>query len=485
MTLATDRQDAARRRRPALPPALRIPTAAGAVVFAVAVVTTQIALHVTNRQADRQLELLGQVYLDGIASSVRGGLESGDLAYTTERLARAFIEQRGIAERGLFAFAADGRLIARHGDEALSEAEAAALPPNGWRLDDDKSTAWASRTVRGAEGEIGRVVAALDIGPILAARSRLAWMVVAVDLTLAGLCALLTWFVLYRLGQPLRVLVAQLSAGERRAPARVPDAVLARADPASAKVILAYNRMVEGVRERERLAAELADREQAAALGRLAATIAHEVRNPLGGLATTVSTLRRFGADPAVREESLDFLDRGIAALERIVTSTLDFYRPEEDRQLTRRDLEDMAVLLRPAAQRRGVALALELDLPEGEVAPGASALRQVLLNLLLNACEATPPGGTVGLRVWREAEELLCEISDSGPGLDAAQATRLTGQDGAPPGRARGLGLGVVVGLLGSLDARASVTERPSGGTVIRLAAPLRARSAAAETPA
>lgn len=195
--------------------------------------------------------------------------------------------------------------------------------------------------------------------------------------------------------------------------------------------------------------------------------------------------MRRLGADPSVREESLDFLNRGIAALERIVTSTLDFYRPAGDRHLTRRDLEDMAVLLRPAAQRRGVALAMELDLPEGEVAPGASALRQVLLNLLLNACEATPQGGTVGLRVWREAEELLCEISDSGPGLDAAQATRLTGQDGALPGRARGLGLGVVVGLLGSLDARATVTGRPSGGTVIRLAAPLRARSSAAETPA
>lgn len=485
MSAATEPQDAAPRRRRVLPPALRLPAAAGAVVFAVAVGTTQLALQVTNRQADRQLEQLGQVYLDGIASSVRAGLESGDLAYTTERLARAFVEQRGVAERGLFAFAADGTLIARYGDAQLDQANAAALPPNGWRLDEDKSTAWASRTVRGAEGELGRVVAALDISPMLAARSRLAWMVVIMDLTLAGLCAMLTWLVLHRLGRPLRALVTQLSDGERRTPARVPDAVLARADSHSAKIILAYNRMVEGMRERERLAADLADREQAAALGRLAATIAHEVRNPLGGLATTVSTLRRFGADPAVREESLDFLGRGIAALDRIVTSTLDFYRPEEDRRLTRRDLEDLAVLVRPAAQRHGVALAMELDLPEGEIAPGASALRQVLLNLLLNACEATPPGGTVGLRVWREAEELLCEITDSGPGLDAAQATRLTGQDASPPGQARGLGLGVVVGLLGPLDARASVTERPSGGTVIRLAAPLRPRSSATEAPA
>lgn len=485
MKAATEPQDAAPRRKPVLPPALRLPAAAGAVVFAVAVSTTQIALHVTNRQADRQLEQLGQVYLDGIASSVRAGLETGDFADTAQRFARAFGEQRGVAERGLFAFAADGRLIARYGDARLAEADAAGLPPNGWRLDTEKGTAWASRTVRGAEGELGRVVAALDIGPILAARSRLSWIVVIVDLTLAGLCSLLTWLVLHRLAAPLRALVAQLSDGARRTPARVDDAVLAGADTHSAKVILAYNRMVEGLRERERLAAELADREQGAALGRLAATIAHEVRNPLGGLGTTVSTLRRFGSDPAVREESLDFLDRGIAALDQIVTSTLDIYRPEEDRCLTRRDLEDMAVLVRPAAQRHGVAFAIELDLPEGELAPGAGALRQVLLNLLLNACEATPPGGTVGLRVWREAEELMCEISDSGPGLDAAEATRLAGKDAAPAGHARGIGLGVVVGLLGPLDARASVTGRPSGGTVIRLAAPLRARSSATDAPA
>jgi signal transduction histidine kinase len=484
MNAARPVEDLAPRRKPVLPPALRLPAAAGAVVFAVAVGTTQVALQVTNRQSDRQLEQLGQVYLDGMASSVRAGLETGDATYTAERLSRAFAEQRGVAERGLFAFAADGTLIARHGDTALAEADAKALPANGWRLDEARGTAWGSRTIEGTAGPAGRIVAALDIGPILAARSRLSWLIVLVDLTLAGLFAVLTWLVLRQLGLPLRALVGELSDGARRAPAKVPDSVLLGADPRSAKVVIAYNRMVEGLREREKLAADLADRDQAAALGRLAATIAHEVRNPLGGLATAVSTLRRFGDDPAVRAESLDFLDRGIGALDRIVTSTLDLYRPEEDRPLTRADLEDMALLVRPAAKQRGVALAVELDLPDGAVAPGAGGLRQVLLNLLLNACEATPPGGTVELRVRCEAEELVCEIGDGGPGLDAAQATRLTG-GAAPPARSRGLGLGVVVGLLGTLDARASVTERPSGGTVIRLAVPLEGRSAGADTPA
>lgn len=475
---ATDPPSApAQGRRGVLPSALRLPAAAGVIVFAVAVGTTQLALHVTHREADRRLVQLGEVYLDGLAASVRAGLEARDATYVSERMARAFAEQRGVAERTLFAFTPDGALLARHGDPGKPAAQALALGADEWRLDAGTGTAWVSRVVEGTEGPAGRVVAALDVSPILAARMRLAWGIVLLDLLLAGLAALLTWAVLRRLGRPLRILVEALSDAARQAPVPLPEPIVAQADPRSAAVLRAYNSMADGMRERERLTAELAEREQAAALGRLAATIAHEVRNPLGGLVTAVSTLRRFGADPEVRHESLAFLDRGIAALDRIVTSTLTLYRADEDRPLMRTDLEDLAFLARPAAERRGIVLAVSLDLPEGEIAPGAGGVRQVLLNLLLNACEATPLGGTVELRARCEAADLICEIVDAGPGLNAAEAERLTGGGAATP-TSKGIGLGVVVGLLGTLDARASVTERPGGGTTIRLAIPAGERS-------
>lgn len=466
--------------RPAMPlPALRLPAIAGVIVFAVAVGTTQLALHLTNRAADRQLERLGQVYLDGIVATVGAGLERRHGEAVAAGFARAFEQQQGLAERALFAFTPDGTLLARHGDAAIETREAAGMLEQTWRIDAASGTAWVARTMGEASGSAGRVVAALDVAPMLAARARLSWGIVLADLLLAALFAVATWLALRRLGRPLGALVEALGQGASRTPTPLPDHVIAAADVRSAQVLRAYNLMVEGVRERERLAAELADREQSAALGRLVATIAHEVRNPLGGLATAVSTLRRFGHDPAVREESLDFLDRGIGALDRIVTTTLTLYRAEEDRRLTRTDLQDLAHLVRPAADRRGVGLAFELDLPEGEIAPGSSGVRQVLLNLLLNACEATPPGGTVGLRAWLAAGELVCEITDEGSGLDAGQAARLAGAAvaEAPPRR---LGLGVAVGLLGSLDARASVATRPSGGTTIRLAMPLCAETAA-----
>lgn len=477
MTPDTADEAPPRRARPALPIGLRLPAAAGLLVFAVAVGTTQIALYATNREADRQLEQLGRVYLDGLAASVRPGLEGGDPGYVAERFRRAFDEQHGVVERGLFAYDPAGRLLARHGDPLLPEPDHALVAREGWRMDPASRVAWAARGVEGMSGPAGRIIAALDIGPTLAARKRLSWTIVAVDLLLAALFALLTWFVLHRLGRPVRLLVRALSEGAHRNPGRLPEALLARADPRTADVLRAYNRMADGVRERERLATELADREQAAALGQLAANVAHEVRNPLAGLATAVSTLRRFGDRPGEREEALAFLERGITALERIVSRTLSLYRSEPDHLLTRVDLEDLRHLARPAAERQGVSLAFALDLPDGPLGTGAGGVRQVLLNLLLNACAATPRGGVVGLQARIVGDDLHCEITDEGPGLDLAAAERLSG-GGAPAATgSRRLGLGVVVGLLGDLDARASVATRPGGGTAIRLAIPLKGR--------
>jgi signal transduction histidine kinase len=459
--------------RPILPPAVRLPAAAGLIVFAVAVGTTQVALQVTNRQADRQLQQVGQVYLDGLVASVRPGLQARDADYISARFARAFGEQYGVVERALFAYAADGRLLARHGDPDLPEPAADIVAGATWRIDAETGIAWAARGVQEVASPVGRLVAALDIAPILAARERLVWTVVAVDLLLAAAFAVVAGLVLRRIGRPLRALVQELSEGAHRPPARLPEALLASSDRRTAHVLRAYNRMADGVRERERLSAALAEREQAAALGQLAATVAHEVRNPLGGLATAVSTLRRFGDRAEVREESLGFLERGITALERIVTSTLDAYRPDDDRPLTRADFEDLRHLVRPAAERRGVMVAFELDLPEGAIGLGSGGVRQVLLNLLLNACAATPPQGVVGLQARILGGDLVCEITDEGAGLAPAEAMRLSGGVAPEPGSRR-LGLGVVVSLLGNLDARASVAERPTGGTAIRLAIPL-----------
>ncbi|MEQ9125097.1 MAG: HAMP domain-containing sensor histidine kinase [Alphaproteobacteria bacterium] len=291
---------------------------------------------------------------------------------------------------------------------------------------------------------------------------------------MATICGLLAYWALRRMNRPLDRLLRTLAESAGAAPKPAPAEAMAGADEQVRALYLAYNDLIESVRERERLRDELAEQEQAAALGRLSATVAHEIRNPLGGLATAVSTLKRFGDDPTVRAESLGFLERGIEALDKIVTSTLNLYRPEDERHLTPADFADLKRLAGPAAERAGVRLEWSVDLPE-TLSVAATGARQVFLNLLLNACAVTPRNGEVSLRAFLAEDALKCVIRDQGDGMASGHADRLSGAAPAA-GAGKRLGIDVIVGLLDRLEGRASVQAWPDGGTEVTISIPVEA---------
>ena len=445
--------------------------AAGLIVFVVAVGTTQVALTVASGQADRQIERLSRVYLAGIAENVEPLLRAGDLEGVRKRFREAAASHEGIVERALFVFNADRELTARAGDTTLSVEEARRTLAGGFHLEESARLAWADYQSPGSDTVL---VAGLDIAEIVDSRNRLTFSVVAVDLLLATICGLLAYWALRRMNRPLDGLLHTLAASIGGPPRPAPASAVAGADDRVRPLYVAYNDLIESVRERERLRSELAEQEQAAALGRMAATVAHEVRNPLGGLATAVSTLKRFGDDPTVRAESLGFLERGIEALDKIVTSTLNLYRPEEERRLTPVDFADLRRLTTPAVEKAGVRLEWSVDLPD-TLSVAASGARQVILNLLLNACAVTPRDGVVSLRAFMTDDALHCVIRDQGVGMAPGHADRLTGAASASSGGKR-LGIDVIVGLLDRLEGRASVNASPDGGTEVAIVIPVEA---------
>ncbi|MCM0018466.1 MAG: HAMP domain-containing histidine kinase [Tagaea sp.] len=454
-----------------LPVAVRLPLLAGLIVFAAAIGTTQIALTVENREADRQTERLARVYLDGLAASIGDDAGRGDWAAVERRFHAAFDAQEGVREVTLHVLDRAGRSLAR------AAIERGAAPIEDFKkigrpiaVDQGVGTLWASRPLGGDPGYV--LVAALDIAPILDARRRLFWGIVAFDLLVAAACALLAYLILRRINRTTDGLLALIQAAGRGATARLSSAAVARADRRTAPILAAYNEMVDAMVERESLREEIARRTQTAALGRLAATMAHEVRNPLGGLATAVATLRKFGDKPEARTESLDFLARGIETIDAIVARILNLHRPEDERRLTPADFEDLRLLLAPAAAKRALRLDWRVELPE-RLALGATGVRQVLLNLLLNACAASPPQGKVTFAARVEDDALVCEIADEGPGMQDARIRQLVGEAGAHASGAR-LGLDAVVALLGDLDGAAHVERGRDGGTVVRLRVPL-----------
>ncbi len=453
-----------------IPPALRPPLAAGLIVFLVAVITTQVALYAAGRDADQQVRILSRVYLSGIADAVAPMLEAGNLEGFESRFAAAVAGHEGIVERVLFAFRTDGTLEAVAGEKSISADEARNIKVEGFQIDEAEAIAWVSRRLTPTSDFV--LVSGLDVSEIVEQRNQLRISIIGIDLILASICGLFTYLTLRRMNRPLTDLVDRLSVASTGPVSAIPVTDETHNDPRIAAIYESFNTMIESVRERERLRDELAEHEQAAALGRLAATIAHEVRNPLGGLATAVSTLKRFGDNAEARAESLGFLERGIEALDKIVASTLNLYRPEDDRHLTKNDFDDLERLVRPAAERGAIRLDWHADLPE-TLSIAAIGARQVLLNLLLNACAVTPPGGRVGFAARLEDSALICEIADQGAGMPPGQAGHLTGTGGRSV-RSKRIGIDVIVGLLETLDGRASVETDADRGSKVTITIPL-----------
>ncbi|CAN5635312.1 hypothetical protein BH11PLA2_BH11PLA2_25130 [soil metagenome] len=201
--------------------------------------------------------------------------------------------------------------------------------------------------------------------------------------------------------------------------------------------------MVQKLQQREH---EIQRAKQLAAVGQLAAGVAHELRNPLTSIKLLVQTgLEGEGSHLTV--EDLTIIDDEIRRMEQSLQTFLDFARPPK---LDRREmtvapiLESVTNLLRRRAERMNVRIVLADQAVSRTVLVDAVQLRQVLLNLLLNAIDAMPTGGTVTLTTHVHASVLDLEISDTGPGIAEAIQSRLFEPFAST--KDTGLGLGLVI---------------------------------------
>jgi signal transduction histidine kinase len=212
----------------------------------------------------------------------------------------------------------------------------------------------------------------------------------------------------------------------------------------------------------------LAQSEKLAALGQLAASISHEVRNPLAILRSTVQNLEEEPTDAEEVRRSCAFLRDEIDRLARVTTSILGFARPLEPRPSAVRagELLERVRLLQPLEVREKN-LRLEVRDASGGAAleVDADLLTQALLGLLTNAAQASPERGTVALEAHASDGAAMLSVADSGPGVPESQRERIfepffsTRKDG------HGLGLAVARQIVRAHGATLRVDDNEGGG--------------------
>ncbi len=240
--------------------------------------------------------------------------------------------------------------------------------------------------------------------------------------------------------------------------------------------------------------------EKMASLGKLAAVVAHELNNPLSGIATYARLLRRrseestspTGASPTAGTDEAD-LRRILAMIEdesrrcgSIVRNLLLFSRASEVRFAEENIfplLERCTMLLRHRADLSDTSLVLDApaDLPLVEC--DASQIEQVVLALAINGLEATPPGGHVAISAKGEGDSISIQVRDSGRGIPPEHLgeifepffTTKEGESGV------GLGLSVVHGIVERHQGTVTAESSPESGTVFTVRLPLRQPRAAA----
>lgn len=319
---------------------------------------------------------------------------------------------------------------------------------------------------------LGQLIVDFDTTGFVTERTRTAAFLVAGNAVATLIAALLGFVLLRRVLRPVARMTDEMGrSSEALEP--IPDTAIPRRNPEIARLYDTYNLLVRAVAERNATARRLADRERFVSLGRLAGTLAHEVNNPLGGMLNIVDTLRAYPDRADEVRTSADLLDRGLRHMRDVVRATLDVHRDAPERRpLSLADFEDLNLLIRPEAERRGQLLRWDVSLPEGCAGHlPAGPVRQIALNLLLNASSAAGYGGEIGLRLVGDGEVALLAVQDNGPGLPEHLHPRLLSDTPVEPGG--GVGLRLVRELVQDIGGQISLGQSPQGLQEIQVRLP------------
>jgi two-component system sensor histidine kinase HydH len=218
--------------------------------------------------------------------------------------------------------------------------------------------------------------------------------------------------------------------------------------------------------------------DQLASLGQLAAGLAHELRNPLTAIRTLVEAARTGGPSAQLDGRDLEVVDEELTRLDATLQSFLDYARPPklQRRAIDLRDVIDRTVLLvKPRAEQQSVSLEVAQPTIPVRVNADPEQLRQVVLNLLLNALDAVGSGGRIEVGAQEDVAQrrVTLTIADNGPGIAASIRDKLFEPFVSSKAAGTGLGLTICRRIVENHGGTITVDNRPTGGPIFTIQLP------------
>lgn len=462
-----------------MPLSLKVPLLAAMLMVLVGLAASRQVLSTLGSVQDARLQELVRMHVDGLSVALGPQVVRRDVWEVFDTLDRAMAGSAG--ERIILTVVTDteGNVLAASNprlvpvDSTALELFEGAQSLANLRVDDAKDTLRVVAPLEYQGRNVGQIMTQLDASDLVAQRRETVRYLLLGNALATGGIAIFGYFAMRRMFRPILRLARHISetAGS---PRPIAQSDLPHSDAELARLFNTYNAMTGAVEAKAEIERRLSERERYVSLGRLSSSLAHEINNPLGGLLNATDTILEYADRPAAVRQSAELIQRGLRHLRDVARVTLDQHRIDRSgARMSREDFEDLHLLFGPEASRldQNVEWLVEADDEELMQLP-AVKVRQIVLNLLLNASAAAGKNGEISLVVSRGLDGLSLKIRDNGPGMSEAALKRLLSDESFQPGG--GVGLRIVRELVAGMGGELTHSRR-DGITELEITFPAR----------
>ncbi len=273
--------------------------------------------------------------------------------------------------------------------------------------------------------------------------------------TLGGLYLAIYWIFRNLVTRPLNVLsetFRKISEGKERLNSVIPvnrtDEIgeLTRSFSALSRHLLEAEAQLKKTAEIER---QMMETEKLSSLGQLSAGVAHEINNPLGGMQLCFNNLISTEMDRTTRERHIEVINSGFDRIQTIVRQLLDFAKdsPLKQTELSiNKILENVLNLITYTISKKNINIVKDLYSDMPDITGDANKLEQVFLNIIINAVQAMPDGGTLTIKTWYDGSYCYASVTDTGIGIPEGIRSKVFDPFFTTKGVQQGTGLGLTV---------------------------------------